>query len=114
VPRLFEGTLPDFNLGTSGGAAASKELETRVHDVLAGAEGYTTALNGRFKGGYITRTYGRPAENRHAVQLELSQRTYMNLDPPFDLLPEVAARVKPVLRAAVAAACNWARARFAG
>jgi N-formylglutamate deformylase len=114
VPRLFEGTLPDFNLGTSGGAAASKELETRVHDVLVGAEGYTTALNGRFKGGYITRTYGRPAENRHAVQLELSQRTYMNQDPPFDLLPEVAARVKPVLRAAVAAACNWARARFAG
>lgn len=114
VPRLFDGTLPDFNLGTSGGAAAAKELETRVHEVLAGAAGYTAVLNGRFKGGYITRTYGRPAENRHAVQLELSQRTYMNEDPPFDLLPDVAAQVTPVLRAAVAAACDWARARFAG
>ena len=48
------------------------------------------------------------------MQLELSQRTYMNEDPPFDLLPEVAAEVKPVLRAAVAAACDWARARFVG
>ncbi|MDH3232477.1 MAG: N-formylglutamate deformylase [Alphaproteobacteria bacterium] len=114
VPRLFDGTLPDFNLGTSGGASASKELETKVHDALAAAPGYTTVLNGRFKGGYITRTYGRPADNRHAVQLELSQRTFMDEGPPFDLLPDLAARVKPVLRDAVAAACDWARARFAG
>jgi N-formylglutamate amidohydrolase len=114
VPRLFEGRLPDFNLGTSGGASAAKDLEARVHDALAAGEGYTTVLNGRFKGGYITRTYGKPDDGVHAVQLELSQRTYMNEDPPFDLLPDVAAGVKPVLRAAVAAACDWARARFAG
>jgi len=114
VPRLFEGRLPDFNLGTSGGAAAAKGLEGAVHDALAAAQGYTTVLNGRFKGGYITRTYGRPAENRHAVQLELSQRTYMNEAAPFELLPDVAAQVTPALRAAVAAACDWARARLAG
>jgi len=114
VPRLFEGQLPDFNLGTSGGDAAASELEAHAFDALSSAPGYSAVLNGRFKGGYITRTYGRPADNLHALQLELSQRTYMNEAPPFDYRPELAAQVQPVLRETVAAACDWARDRYAG
>jgi N-formylglutamate deformylase len=55
-------------------------------------------LNGRFKGGYITRHYGRPAERIHAIQLELSQRTYMNEPPPFEFREDLAAGVRPVIR----------------
>jgi N-formylglutamate deformylase len=62
------------------------------------APGYTSALNGRFKGGYITRAYGRPAEGIHAVQLELSERTYMDERAPFAFREELAQRVRPELR----------------
>jgi N-formylglutamate deformylase len=66
-------------------------------------------MNGRFRGGYITRRYGRPADGVHAVQLELSEATYMDEDPPFAFREDLAARIRPVLRALVAAAVDAAR-----
>ncbi len=66
-------------------------------------------LNGRFKGGHITRQYGRPAENVHAVQLEMTQASYMQEALPFDYLPEVAARVQPTLRRMLEAALQFAQ-----
>jgi len=72
-------------------------------------------LNGRFKGGYITRAYGRPADGVHAIQLELSQRTYMNEPPPFEFREDLAGRLQPALRrfleAFVDAAAAYARRR---
>ncbi len=68
-------------------------------------------LNGRFKGGHITRHYGAPARNIHAVQLEMTQCSYMQEAPPFDYLPEVAAGVLPHLRRMVYAALAFARSR---
>lgn len=114
VPRLFDGRLPDFNLGTSSGASADADLEARAYSVLTAASAYTSVLNGRFTGGYITRAYGRPEDGIHAIQLELSQRTYMNEAPPFDYAPAVADRVRPVLRELLSTACAWATARFPG
>ena len=97
VPMFFEGKLPDFNLGTVGGASCSPELQTRLTDVLreraVGSDGhYSHVVNGRFKGGYITRHYGRPEGGVEAVQLELAQYTYMDEDS-FEYLPE---RAEPV------------------
>jgi len=66
-------------------------------------------MNGRFRGGYITRRYGRPAEGVHAVQLELSEATYMDEDPPFAFREDLARQVRPVLRELVAAAADAAR-----
>ncbi len=62
------------------------------------AAGYSAVLNGRFKGGYITRAYGNPAQRVHAIQLELSQRTYMNEPPPFEFREDLAGRLRPALR----------------
>lgn len=78
VPRLFEGRLPDLNFGTAGGRSAATGLVERL---AAAAEGssFSKIINGRFKGGFITRHYGRPAEGVDAVQLELGWSCY--LDP---------------------------------
>jgi N-formylglutamate deformylase len=98
VPRFFPGRLPDLNVGTNGGASCAPAIEATVFAAAARAAGYSAVLNGRFKGGYITRHYGRPAERIHAIQLELSQRTYMNEPPPFEFREDLAARVRPALR----------------
>lgn len=80
VPFLFEGRLPDLNLGTAGGASCSPGLQARLEAVLAAQDRYDFVVNGRFKGGYITRHYGDPSRGIDAVQLEISQRTYMDED----------------------------------
>jgi formiminoglutamase len=106
VPRLFDGDLPDFNIGTNSGASCAEELATSLA-AACDSPGFTYVVNGRFKGGHITRHYGRPADGIHAVQLELAQRTYMREAPPFDYLPQVAARVRPVLKRFVEILANW-------
>ena len=97
LPFLFEGRLPDFNLGTNGGASCSRELQDRLARVMAAQSEYTHVVNGRFRGGYITRHHGRPEQGVDAVQLELVQGTYMDEDS-FAFVLERAGSVRPVLR----------------
>ncbi len=78
LPFLFDGRLPDFNLGTSSGSSCAPALQSRLEAVLAAQSDYDWVANGRFKGGYITRHYGDPAAGVDAVQLESSQRIYMD------------------------------------
>lgn len=78
VPMLFEGQLPDFNLGTAAGESCGADLQGRLRECLGSQETFTVAINGRFKGGYITRHYGRPEAAVQAVQLELAQVNYMD------------------------------------
>jgi N-formylglutamate deformylase len=80
IPRLFEGTLPHFNIGTNDGASCSPALSDAVEAICAGS-GFTHVVNGRFKGGYITRSLGRPENGVHAIQMELACRGYMS-EPP--------------------------------
>jgi N-formylglutamate deformylase len=108
VPRFFEGRLPDLNFGTGGGATADPGLTDRLAGVAAAARGYSHAVNGRFKGGYITRAYGRPAEGVHAIQLELSQIIYMDEAPPYGFREDLAAGIRPVLRLLLENALDWA------
>ena len=98
LPRFFEGTLPDLNLGTADGASCAPALAQELLRIAQSAPGYTAVLNGRFKGGHITRHYGDPARNIHAVQLEMTQCSYMQEALPFAYLPERAAQVQPHLR----------------
>ena len=98
VPRFFENRLPDLNIGTANGDSCTPALAEGLMEILQGQTEFTGILNGRFKGGHITRHYGEPANGIHAVQLELSQITYMNEDPPYGYREDLAARVKPVLK----------------
>lgn len=77
VPSLFDGELPVLNIGTWDGRSCKKSIADALVHVAAGSA-YDVALNARFKGGYITRYYGRPEDHVHAVQLELAQRAYMD------------------------------------
>ncbi|MFZ5789933.1 MAG: N-formylglutamate deformylase [Pseudomonadota bacterium] len=109
VPRFFAGRLPDINLGTADGKSAPADLAARLIEAAGEAEGYGSVLNGRFKGGYITRHYGRPGEGVAAVQLELSQITYMDEAPPFGFREDRAALVRPHLERILGAMLDWAR-----
>lgn len=105
APRLFDGTLPQFNIGSDDGRACDRRLHTAVASVCAGS-GFSHVLDGRFKGGYITRHHGRPRDGVHAVQMELACRGYLREPPPphtsqnwppaFDA--EFAAPLRAVLR----------------
>jgi formiminoglutamase len=78
IPRLFDGELPNFNIGTNDGKSCDGALTARVQAICAAAApDYSHILNGRFKGGYITRHYGNPAQGVHAIQMELACRGYM-------------------------------------
>lgn len=107
LPWLFEGRLPDLNLGTAGGASCAPSLRAALVRVLAAQDRYTQVTDGRFKGGYITRHYGRPGSGVHAVQLEMCWSTYMDERPPYAVDPRRAALLEPVLRALLQAALAW-------
>jgi N-formylglutamate deformylase len=97
VPRLFAGELPDLNFGTNDGASASESLANRVVQAAAG-RGFSWVLNGRFKGGFITRHYGAPNHAVEAIQLELAQRAYVDEGNNPHFRPARAAALVGVLR----------------
>jgi N-formylglutamate deformylase len=113
VPRLFAGRLPDFNIGTADGHSCSPQMTAAVDQLLAAQTRYSHVVNQRFKGGYITRQYGQPSENIHALQLELAQITYMQEQPPFAFEPSIAEQVSPLLQGLIAALLRWAQGQQA-
>ena len=116
IPRLFEGTLPTFNIGTNSGAACAPALAEAVAAACA-ASGMGHVVNGRFKGGYITRAYGKPDKGVHAIQMELACRSYLpepsgtpdstNWPPAFD--PAYAAPVRATLREVLVACSRFSK-----
>ncbi len=99
IPYLFEGELPVFNIGTNGGATCNPKIEACVVEVCKGAEDYSFALNGRFKGGWTTRHYGQPDQGVHVIQMELAQRAYMEEKPPWSYRTDRAEQIRPYLKA---------------
>jgi N-formylglutamate deformylase len=109
VPRFFAGRLPDLNLGTADGASCALSVQGIAEVVLAGAGAFTTVVNGRFKGGYVTRHYGEPARGVHALQLEIAQACYMDEAPPYAWDARRAVPLVEVLERLVVALLAWNR-----
>jgi N-formylglutamate deformylase len=107
VPRLFAGRLPDLNLGSAAGAACDADLAHTLLQIARRHDRYTAVLDGRFRGGHITRHYGRPAGGIHAVQLELAQITYMQEDFPYTFDESRAAELRPALKDMVQGVLDW-------
>jgi N-formylglutamate deformylase len=103
VPFLFEGRLPDLNIGTADGDSCSAGLQRRLVNVLDEQREYSYVLNGRFKGGYITRHFGKPSRGVDAIQLELAQLNYMNEDT-FEYDETRAAKLQAVIKKLLEAA----------
>jgi N-formylglutamate deformylase len=103
LPSLFEGRLPDLNLGTFDGKACDTDIADATL-AAAKASGFDAVLNARFKGGYITRHYGDRRKGVNAIQLEMAQAIYMDEGPPFTFHPDRAAKVTTAIRAMIKAA----------
>lgn len=104
IPRLFPGTLPTLNLGTNSGASAAPSVEAAATAAMAGSA-FTQVVNGRFKGGWITRHYGRPAEHVHALQMEIALSAYLDDEAePWAFAPGKAASLQSALSAMIEAA----------
>jgi N-formylglutamate deformylase len=110
LPWLFDGRLPDMNLGTVDGTSCAPALRNALARVFAAqtpAHRFSHVVDGRFKGGHITRHFGHPGQGRHAVQLEMCWRCYMDEEPPCRWNEARAAAVTPLLRALVQTMIDW-------
>lgn len=97
IPFLFDGTLPVFSIGTNNGETCAPAMEAATETLCQAAQGFDTVLNGRFKGGWTTRHYGRPDTGIHAIQMELAQRAYMDEAAPWTYRVDRAERLRPSL-----------------
>ena len=107
LPWLFDGQLPHMNLGTVGGTSCAPTLRDALAGVFAAQPAYSHVVDGRFKGGHITRQHGRPQQGVHAVQLEMCWRAYMDEAPPWRWDDTRAAQVTPLLRRLVQSMIDW-------
>ena len=107
LPWLFEGRLPDLNLGTASGTSCAASLREPLAALLAAQVQFSQVVDGRFKGGYITRHYGRPKDGVHAVQLEMCWRCYLDEARPHEWRSDRAAAVAPLLQTLVQTLIDW-------
>ncbi|MBL4892425.1 MAG: N-formylglutamate deformylase [Rhizobiaceae bacterium] len=97
-PFLFEGVLPDFNIGDNEGTTCDPSITKAVSDACVAAPQYKNITNGRFKGGWTTRHYGQPERGVHAIQMELAQSTHLVAEAtPFSYDEKTAGQLRPVL-----------------
>jgi N-formylglutamate deformylase len=107
LPWLFDGQLPHMSIGTANGRSCASALTDAVVRVFVAQSGFSQVLNGRFKGGHITRHFGQPTDGIHAIQLEMCWRAYMDEASPYRWDDTRAAGVAPLLRAFVETLIAW-------
>ncbi|WP_145551047.1 N-formylglutamate deformylase [Yersinia intermedia] len=112
IPRLFEGQLPDLNFGTNSGVSCDPSLSDQLIECCQHQSTFSHILNGRFKGGHITRSYGLPQNQQHAVQLELSQLNYMSETEPYHYLPERAVHLQQLLEQLIHTMLSWGEQHY--
>lgn len=106
VPQLFDGVLPDLNFGSGGGPSCAPEILKRVTDIAHAQNDFSVVENARFKGGFITRNYGKPDENIHSIQLEINQSIYMSDEQPTKLDESKSGQLRSLLRRFIKALCS--------
>ena len=107
LPWLFDGKLPHLNLGTANGTSCAPTLAAKVAAAFAAQERFSHVVNGRFKGGHITRHFGQPQQGVHAVQLEMCWSAYMDEAPPYAWSDARAAEVRPLLQQMLRTMIDW-------
>ncbi len=98
IPFLFDGILPHINIGTDEGRTCAPHLQAVVHGIAASSS-FSSVLNGRFRGGWTTRHYGKPQTGVHAIQMEIAQAAYLESEAePWTFSRTKAQRLRPVLK----------------
>ena len=77
VPTIHPKKFPDLILGDNDGCSAEPFL-TEMASKSLHTSGFSFENNYLFKGGYITRQYGQPEQQQHALQLEMTKVNYMD------------------------------------
>ncbi len=96
VPTIRKEIFPDMILGNNDETTAHPELiETALHGLTSGKFGVNH--NTPFKGGHITRYFGKPEQNIHALQLEMNKILYMD-DEERNFHEERANEMRAVLK----------------
>ncbi|MCE9506843.1 MAG: N-formylglutamate deformylase [Alphaproteobacteria bacterium] len=113
VPRLFEGRLPDLNLGSANGASCALKMAESALEAASSGD-YSAVLNGRFVGGYITRHYGKPQQHIHALQMELAEINYMDENLPHHYDENRAEKLQKVLKNVLRALLAWGQQNYRG
>lgn len=108
VPSLFEGTLTDLNLGSAHNASCAPAMAEAAFKAAQSGP-YSAVLNGRFVGGHITRHYGQPKDNVHAIQMELTWKNYMSEEFPYSYDEKKAAELQKILKNVLQAMLEWAK-----
>lgn len=111
IPRLFDGALPDLNIGTAKGQSCAREMAEAVMSAVQSG-GYSSVLNGRFVGGYITRRYGCPDQDIHSMQMEIACKNYMSEEDPRLYHQEKAESLQRVLQDVLEALLSWGESAY--
>lgn len=112
IPRLFDGRLPDLNLGTNDGVSCAPAISELLSKCCQQQKKFSHVLNGRFKGGYITRVYGQPENHQHAIQLELAQCNYMDESEPYPYLETKAQPLQKLLKEILSEILLWGEKNY--
>ena len=89
IPFLFDGALPNLNIGTNDSKSCDSKIE-QIAENICKKSSFSTVTNGRFKGGWTTRHYGKPETDIHAIQMEITQSSYMQEHAPWEYSNEKA------------------------
>ncbi|WP_324603030.1 N-formylglutamate amidohydrolase [Hirschia maritima] len=96
---------PDIILGDRFGGSCSAELTQKIEDAFS-AHGYSVARNRPYAGGYVTQSQGKPEKQRHALQIEINRKLYLDEDKV--LLTENADKLKSDINSIFAKLNTWA------
>lgn len=108
IPFLFDGPLPDLNIGTNGSTTCDPSIEAVVADRCHAQNQFSAVVNGRFRGGWTTRHYGRPDQGWHAIQMEIAQRAYLSAEAsPWTYDTAKAARLRATLKLILTDLSRW-------
>lgn len=113
VPLLFEGQLPDLNLGSAKGTSCHPAMAEAAL-AAASSDRYSAVLNGRFIGGHITRHYGQPQNHIHALQMELTEINYMDENYPYHYEADKAAQLQVTLKKVIESLLTWGQKHYGG
>jgi N-formylglutamate deformylase len=104
LPALHKEPFSDLIISDADGQSSAAKLSDTAFLHLSSST-YSVKRNYPFKGGYITRHFGKPKENQHAIQLEMSKNVYMD-DLEKTYVDKKAQKIQTLLKSTLEKLCD--------